>query len=326
MAGERPLHPIAMRNVSRRFDGFLAVHNLSLEVPSGTILGVIGPSGSGKTTAIRMLTGTLEPTSGDVRVLGENPRHFQRSTRERIGYVPQLFVLWEELTVSENVSFVASLFGLLWPRRRRRVREVLETVELWDARHRRAKQLSGGMQRRLALACALVHEPDLLFVDEPSAGLDPVLRDKVWRQFRWLRDQGRTMLVTTQYVGEAEHCDRVALLAGGRLIALDTPQRLRQVAMGGDVIELETRHPAAPGLLKEVPGVREVRQRGLRKLLVIAEDGSRTTPRLLEALRKQGGEVVSSREYHPPFDEVFAELLAQHGTDSEERRNERRAA
>src|SRR2546423_492456 len=173
-----------MQDVTRRFRDVVAVDGVSFEVQPGTIIGVIGPSGSGKTTLVRMLTGTLDPTAGTVQVLGENPRRFRRRTRERIGYMPQQFVLYPELTAAENVSFVASLFGLLWFRRRRRVREVLELVELWNERNRRAERLSGGMQRRLELACALVHGPVLLFVDPPTAGPDPVLRQTVWAEFR----------------------------------------------------------------------------------------------------------------------------------------------
>src|SRR5437868_7185437 len=209
-----------MEGVSRHYGDIAAVDDISLQVNPGTILGVIGPSGSGKTTLIRMLTGTLEPTTGKLTVLGQVPRKFTRHVREKIGYMPQHFVLYDELTAAENVSFVASLFGLLWPTRGRRVRRVLELVELWDARNRRARQLSGGMQRRLELACALVHNPVLLFVDEPTAGLDPMLRQSVWSEFRRLRDLGRTLVVTTQYVAEAEYCDTVAVLSQGRLIAL----------------------------------------------------------------------------------------------------------
>ena len=188
---------VAIEGVSRQYGDVAAVDNVTLQVPRGIILGVIGPSGSGKTTLIRMLTGTLAPTSGRLVVLGQNPRRFTRQARERLGYMPQHFVLYEELTAAENVSFVASLFGLLWPRRGRRVAEVLKLVDLWDARGRRARQLSGGMQRRLELACALVHDPELLFVDEPTAGLDPMLRTHVWDEFRRLRDLKRTLVVTT---------------------------------------------------------------------------------------------------------------------------------
>ena len=157
-------------------------------------------------------------------MLGEDPRSFRRQTRERIGYMPQQFTLYPDLTARENVDFVASLFGMLWRTRHRRTREVLQLVELWDVRGRRAGRLSGGMQRRLELACALVHDPDLLFLDEPTAGIDPILRAKVWEELHRLRDAGRTLLVTTQYVNEAEACDTVALIAGGRL---DRPRPTR---------------------------------------------------------------------------------------------------
>src|SRR5260221_8534538 len=164
-----------MEGVSRRYGDMAAVDDISLQVSAGTILGVIGPSGSGKTTMIRMLTGTLEPTSGKLSVLGQHPRKFTRHAREKIGYMPQHFVLYEELTASENLSFVASLFGLLWPKRGRRVKEMLKVVDLWDARGRRARQLSCGMQRLLELACALGHEPRLLSFIEPTTGLDPII-------------------------------------------------------------------------------------------------------------------------------------------------------
>lgn len=303
--------PIMMDRVTRRFGDFTAVDDISLEVPAGTILGVIGPSGSGKTTTIRMLNGTLKPTEGEVRVLGEVPTRFTRRTRERIGYVPQRFELFEELTTAENVSFVASLFGVLWPRRSRHVKRVLQMLELWDARDRRARSLSGGMQRRLSLASALVHDPALFFIDEPTGGIDPILRQTIWEEFRRLRDEGRTLLVTTQYVGEAEHCDIVALIAGGKLIALDQPEKLRREALGGEVVEVVTSKAIDGGTLTAVPGVREIRQNSPRRLLVTTEQAGTTTPKLMSAIGEQGIDVVSSSEYHPTFDEVFTELVSR---------------
>lgn len=306
---------IWMRNVGRTFGSVVALEDLSLEVPFGTMLGVIGPSGAGKTTTIRMITGGLEPSHGEIRILGEQPRRFHRQTRERIGYMPQQFVLYPDLTVIENVSFVASLFGMLWPRRRKRVREMLQLVDLWDVRRRRASELSGGMQRRLELACALVHEPQLIILDEPTAGLDPLLRRSVWDELHRLREAGRTLVVTTQYVGEAEECDEVALIADGRLIAYAAPEELRRQALGGEVLAIETDRVIDARSLHDVPHVHAVRQPGPRQILVIAEDVGAATPAIVDAVTALGAEVTSAREYRPSFDEVFAELVQRRAAE-----------
>ncbi len=298
-------------DASVQFADQLAVDGISLTVPAGIILGIIGPSGSGKTTTIRLLTGALTPTSGTVTVLGEEPRRFRRQTRERIGYMPQSFTLYPDLTVRENVDFVASLFGMLWRSRRRRTREVLELVDLWDVRGRRAGRLSGGMQRRLELAGALVHDPALLFLDEPTAGIDPLLRGRVWDELHRLRDEGRTLLVTTQYLNEAESCDQVALIAVGRLIALATPAELRRLAAGGDVIEIETAARFDGMALADLPFVRHVRQDGPQHLTLTVDDGGTATPDAVDAINARGGEVVYAREIRATFDDVFATLVAR---------------
>jgi len=299
---------VILDEVTRRFGDVVAVENVSFELPAGTILGVIGPSGAGKTTVVRMLTGALRPTSGTVRVLGEEPRRFRRRTRERIGYMPQLFSLYPELTARENVDFIASLFGMLFWRRHKRVREVLELVDLWAARGRRASDLSGGMQRRLELACALVHEPQLFFLDEPTTGIDPLLRARVWDELHRLREEGRTILVTTQYLNEAESCDRVALIANGRLVALATPQGLRHDAIGGDAVDIETVRPFDGATLAGLPEVVGFTQSGPRHIRVIVNDAG-ATHIVVDAIEARGGEVEVAREYRPSFDEVFAELV-----------------
>jgi ABC-2 type transport system ATP-binding protein len=300
---------VVIDGASVRFDDQVAVDDISLSVASGTIVGLIGPSGAGKTTTIRLLTGALEPTSGSVLVLGENPRSFRRRTRERIGYMPQALTLFADLTCKENVDFAASLFGMLFRSRRRRTREALELLDLWDVRHRRVSRLSGGMQRRVELACALVHDPALLFLDEPTAGLDPLLRERVWQELHRLRRDGRTMVVTTQYLNEAESCDLVGLIAEGRLIALATPNDLRRHAMGGDVLEVETAAMFDGDLLGDLPVTREVRQRGPRRFRITVDDAGVATPDVVAAVEGQGGQVTSAREERPSFDEVFARLV-----------------
>jgi ABC-2 type transport system ATP-binding protein len=302
---------ITMRGVSRRFGDRVVIRGIDLQVPAGTILGIVGPSGSGKTTTIRMLTGGLAPSEGDIEVLGEQPLRFRRSTQERIGYMPQTFTLYPDLSARENVDFVASMFGMLWPRRRRRTKQVLQLLELWDARGKRASNLSGGMQRRLELACTLVHDPTLLILDEPTAGLDPILRSTVWDELHRLRDEGRTILVTTQYVNEAEECDAVALIAAGRLIALAPPDELRRLAMHGEVIEIETAGLYDGSNLEAEPGVLAVRQLDARRLRVTVEDAATGMPGVVDAVGRSGVEVASAREIQLSFDEGFAELVGR---------------
>jgi len=309
----RPVHyAIEMSHVRRNFGDVVAIRDISLAVPAGSILGLIGPSGSGKTTSIRVILGMLAPDAGEVRVLGEDPRGFRRATRESIGYMPQLFVLYPDLTARENVDFVAATFGLLWRRRNRRVREVLQLLDLWDARDRRASDMSGGMQRRLELCCALVHEPSLLVLDEPTAGVDPMLRQNIWAELERLRKGGATLVVTTQYVTEAEYCDAVGLISAGEVIALASPADVRRQALGGEVIEVVTTRPFDPRTLPAIEGVVQVRSTGARQMLVIAEDAGRATPRVVDAISSAGGEVEASSEYRPSFDEVFAALVSRH--------------
>lgn len=318
---------ISARGLTRVFDERVAVDDVTFDVYPGTILGVVGPSGSGKTTTVRMLTGTLGRTSGEIRVLGEDPMGFSRRTRGRIAYMPQLFSLYEDLSAQENVGFVAALYGIGPFRRRALIRRALEMVDLTDARHRLARDLSGGMQRRLELACALVHSPDVLFIDEPTAGIDPVLRQSIWDELKQLREEGRTLLVTTQYVAEAEYCDRVALIVDGELVALDEPEALRQMVFGGDVLQVDTTRAVDPEVLSGVGGVSNVRQTAPRQLMVTVQDAGSLTPRIIDSLRDAGVEVAGIEEHQPSFDEVFTGLVEQRradrgatGQDTSERR------
>ena len=313
-----PIEPVVRTvDLARRFDGVIAVRGLNLEVEPGTILGVVGPSGSGKTTTIRMLMGSLAPTQGEVRVLGESPRAFSAPTRERIGYMPQQFILYPDLTVRENVDFVGSLYGLFLLRRRRRSRAVLELLGLWPLRNRRAGKLSGGERRRLELACALVHEPSLLILDEPTAGVDPILRRTIWDEIHRLRDGGVTAIVTTQYVTEAEEVDRVAVISGGRLIAIDSPAGLRRQALGGELIEVEAAATFDAASLADSPGIRNVRQTGLRTFQVVVDDAGEAAPTLVEAVDARGGEIASVREFKPTFEEIFQAIVEGHDNAAE---------
>ncbi len=300
---------IVLDHVARSFGDVMGVEDVSLVVSPGSMLGVIGPSGAGKTTTIRLILGALKPDHGTVQVLGDDPRHFRRATRERIGYMPQSFVLYPELTARENINLMAALFGVPFFRRGKRVAEVLDLVDLTEAGDRRAEEMSGGMQRRLELACALVHRPQLLVLDEPTAGIDPLLRTRIWQELERQRRGGATIVVTTQYVSEAEYCDAVALISDGRLIAYATPDDLRRMALGGEVIEVATRGPFDVRVLAPIEGVHNVRQIGPGQMLFYAHNAGLATPRIAAAVAQAGGQVEYSREYRPTFDEVFAALV-----------------
>lgn len=203
---------IETEQLTKKFNGEFGVKEVSIRIPKNAIFGFIGPSGSGKTTTVRLLLGIYPPSSGSALVFGHQPHRFSQTDRSRIGYMPQLFMLQNGLTVWQNLAFVASLYGML-RHRKERIRKRLDLVELTGHEKKRASDLSGGMQRRLSLAAALLHDPDLIFLDEPTAGIDPVLRRKFWDHFQKLKEQGKTLFITTQYVAEAAYCDYVGVMS-----------------------------------------------------------------------------------------------------------------
>jgi ABC-2 type transport system ATP-binding protein len=302
---------LLMEHVTKRIDEATLVEDISLQVRQGEIFGFIGPSGSGKTSTIRLLTGVLQPSEGIVRVLGNDPTHPGRNTQERFGYMPQLFVLYPTMTVRENLNFVGGLYGMGWRERRKRIDSMLQFVELWDARDRLARDVSGGMQRRIELASSLLHNPPLLFADEPTAGIDPVLRGKFWEEFRRLRDEGRTLFITTQYVGESEYCDRVGVIRKGRLVALDTPLGLRRTAMGGDAVDIQAQSWTTSAIqgLSTSGLAHRVLPLSPTEVRAYVNDAGPAIPSMLEYLQTINCEVERIEEYRPNFDEVFVELM-----------------
>jgi ABC-2 type transport system ATP-binding protein len=294
------------------------VFDLTFEVRRGVIFGLIGPSGCGKTTTVRLLNGLYKPDRGSLNVLGHAPHLWSFETREQVGYIPQQFVLHPRLTVWENLMFSASLYGMPYFKRRKRLEEVLQFVELLDARQRLSYQLSGGMQRRLGLACALVHSPTLLFADEPTAGIDPILRGKFWEHFHQLRDSGYTIFVTTQYIGEVTYCDLVGVMRHGRMMYLDTPDNLRRRAMGGEVVRMSVDEEHVSEALKilrqQKELVKQVRsvsdEPGL--LHVHVDDAGSAMPILANLFSDHADIIIRQlEEYHPPFDDIFITLMKQ---------------
>lgn len=303
---------ISAKHLTKKFGAETAVWDVSFDVPRASIFGFIGPSGSGKTTTVRLLTGVYTPTDGQVFVLDHNPAKFGQGERARIGYMPQLFVLYPTLTVWENLNFAASLYGMgLF--RGKRLKEALKFVELYEHRGKLARNISGGMLRRLSLAATLVHEPHLLFLDEPTAGIDPVLRRKFWDHFRELKNQGRTIFITTQYVSEADNCDLVGVQDNGKLLLVDTPQGIRHRAYGGDMLDFRTTQPfelQSEAMLRALPFVRAKTVRtGTNSMRIIVDQASTATPELMGWAQQQNIQVQAVEEYMPSFEDVFVELV-----------------
>ena len=312
---ERPL-VIKTQNLTKKFGGEVAVVAINLEVPEGSNFGYIGPSGSGKTTTVRLLMGLHVPDEGEVSVLGVQPSRFRRRDRERIGYLPQLFVLYPDLTVWENMNFAASLYGVPFLRSKR-LNELLDLVELREDKHKLVRNISGGMQRRLSLAATLVHDPDLLFLDEPTAGIDPILRRKFWDYFKALQTEGHTLFVTTQYVGEAGYCDFVGVMSEGELLSVNTPEGLRREAYGGDIVKLGSTERIDYQFRQEVQSLPELKSEILSatdyEVQLLVDDAATATPYLIEYFRDRRKSINSVEGYFPSYDDVFVKLIEKHG-------------
>ena len=299
--------------LAKEFNDVFAVRDVTFDLPTGKIFGFIGPSGSGKTTTIRMLTGFYEPSGGDLLVFGKQPTKFTRGTRAKIGYMPQLFVLYPNLSVQENLNFAASIYGMSFARGRR-MKQVLDFVELSGHQDKLARQISGGMQRRLSLAATLIHDPELIFLDEPTAGVDPVLRQKFWDHFHELKDAGVTLFITTQYVSEAAYCDLVGVIDEGVMITVDTPDGLRQQAFGGEVVDLKTTEPLtyqAISKIAELPFLRKSPIRtGNNSVRLVVNDAGTDITKIVNWSQAKGLGVETVDEFSPPFEEVFVKLVA----------------
>jgi ABC-2 type transport system ATP-binding protein len=304
---------VSSKKLSKIFGEESAVKDLTFSIPRGSIFGLIGPSGCGKTTTVRLLTGIYKPTSGHVTVLGLQPVNFTQHTREHLGYMPQLFALYPELTIRENLHFTASLYGVGLSRWKR-IHQLLDFVELREHDTKIVRQISGGMQKRLSLAASLVHNPELIFLDEPTAGIDPILRKKFWDYFKTLQESGRTLIVTTQYVSEAAYCDFIAVLAEGKLLMVDTPEGLRNRAFGGDIVNIEFRDPVTSEQLRSLSDLPFVKSKALQTaetLRLSVEDAGTAVPALIEWSKVNHFEVQSVEKFLPPFDDVFVKLVQQ---------------
>jgi ABC-2 type transport system ATP-binding protein len=310
--------PLAIEtsSLTRHFNGVIAVQDLSLSVRGGDIFGFLGPNGAGKTTTIRMLCGLLAPTGGAARVAGLDVVANPEAVKRRVGYMPQRFSLYGDLTAAENLDFFAGVYRLTTAERRQRVAAMLARVGLWERRDTLTDHLSGGLKQRLSLACALVHAPAILFLDEPTAGADPPARQRMWDLLYEAAGEGRTVLVTTHYVEEAERCQTVGFMHRGTLIGQGSPEACRG-AFREELLEVDA-DPVmrAAAVLREAEAVSGVSVYG-HLLRVFGRPGAGLADRLSALLAAAGVAVRAVRPVPPTLEDVFMSMtrLAERGVE-----------
>ena len=302
-------YAVVTEGLTRRFGKLVAVDHLDLHIRTGELYGFLGPNGAGKSTTLRMLCGILEPTEGQGSVLGIDLIREPERVKSSIGYMSQKFSLYDDLTAEENLTFYARVYMVPRQDRARRVAQMVRLADLTGQETKRAAYLSGGYRQRLALACALVHGPRLLFLDEPTAGVDPVSRRNFWGLIRRLVEEGITAVVTTHYMDEAELCDTLGFIYQGRLIAQGTPASIKGETFRKPVVEIETDDlRRATDLLAEWPAVEDVTRVGLRLHLVLADE--RGTPEEVVAYLKRHGLVVEwAHEVEPSVEDLFVSFV-----------------
>ena len=303
------MNAIIVNDLTRRFGDFIAVDHLTFDVRPGEIFGFLGANGAGKSTTIRMLCGLLEPTSGTAIVGGVDVGRDPEGVKRRIGYMSQRFSLYEALTVDQNIRFFAGIYGLAGERLETRRRFVIAMAGLEGREHARTSDLAGGWRQRLALGCAILHEPPIVFLDEPTGGVDPLSRRHFWKLIDQLSASGVTLLVTTHYLDEAEHCHRIAIIHAGRLAALGTTDELKGIFAGRSLVEIQASNPIeAMRLLDGMPEVDKTSVFGTAVHAVLKHDRPVDFNSLAERLRRGGVEVSAIGPVRPSLEDVFLEV------------------
>ena len=297
---------IEVLGLTKKFDGFIAVHNVSFEVQRGEIFGFLGPNGAGKTTTIRMLLGLLTPTSGTARVIGYDVVKESEPMRKRIGYMSQKFSLYNDLTVEENLNFYGGVYGVRGQRLKERKKYILQMAGLTGRERELTKNLSGGWKQRLALGVAIIHEPEVLFLDEPTAGVDPISRRAFWELIYDLAESGTTILVTTHYMDEAEHCQSLVFIQRGNLVAQGSPEEIKVTQMHGEVVEIDCNNEAdqAIPLLRGLDLFEEVALYGAL-IHVVTNNPAEHIPLIEQTLTGHGLQVNSIERIAPSLEDVF---------------------
>jgi len=307
---------VEINGLTKRFDDIIAVDNLRFSIEPGEMFGIVGPDGSGKTTTFRMLCGVLAPTTGSATILGYDLTKETKKIKTQIGYLSQRFSLYGDLTIDENIEFFAEINEVFDYKQRRD--ELLEFTRLIPFRKRLADQLSGGMKQKLALACTLIHQPKIIFLDEPTTGVDPVSRRDFWKILSSLLKMNITIVMSTPYLDEAERCSRVALMNRGTTMVVDTPQNIK-LLLRGEVIELiSSRVREAVSLLKELSSVTDAQAFGDR-INIIVNDAVKDLPAIREKLQRAGIELTGWRTINPSLENIFISLMSRGLSDGTSR-------
>jgi ABC-2 type transport system ATP-binding protein len=299
---------IQTTNLTKTFGSLNAVNHLNLEVKTGEIFGLVGPDASGKTTTLRMLCGILPPDGGEAIVAGCDIRKEAESLKEKVGYLPQRFGLYGDLTVLENIHFYADLYEVPRKRRMERIERLLRFANLEPFGKRRAQDLSGGMKQKLGLICALIHTPEILFLDEPTTGVDPLSRRDFWLILYDLLKEGVTILFSTSYLDEAERCTRVGLIYQGELLVSDTPSNVKE-RIGGAVLELRLEdHRRGMKVLEGIESLRSLVLSG-DKIHILVNEPRESERVIREVLTKQGMEILALMEVRPSLEDAFVSIV-----------------
>jgi ABC-2 type transport system ATP-binding protein len=305
-----PYPIIVADGLTREFKAIRAVDSLDLSIQPGELFGLVGPDGAGKTTTLRLLAGLLDISEGSAQVAGYDLKKNPESVKTKIGYMAQQFSLYAELSVLENLTFFAELYDLDNTQIRDRRERLLRFAGLSEFKERRAEKLSGGMQKKLSLACTLIHQPPILLLDEPTTGVDPVSRREFWNILTDLHLQGTTILISTPYMDEADRCTRVGLMYQGRLVMCAPPDEIRSSVKGELIQLIPSDWKTAHILIEQIPGVIEVQTYG-ESLQILVDDVSKRLPQITAALEEQGITYHSVRQTSPRMEEAFVSLIKQ---------------
>ena len=302
------MNTIEVRGLTRRFGAFVAVSDLTFDVRQGEVFGFLGSNGAGKSTTIRMLCGLLRPTAGTARVGGIDVGRDPEAVKQRIGYMSQRFSLYEKLTVDQNITFFGGIYGLRGERLAARRAFVLDMAGLRGRESTLTRDLSAGWRQRLSLGCAILHEPPIVFLDEPTSGVDPVSRRRFWRLIKELAHGGTTVLVTTHYLDEAEHCDRIAIIHAGRLAALGTPAELKDVFVDRLILEIRAPNPVeAMHRLDEIPEIEKTSIFGTSVHAILRTRD--ISPAMIAARLRDAGTDAEIKVVEPSLEDVFLDVV-----------------